>query len=31
MEVICSDGFKQAVTALGGYYTRSAGEVLYRQ
>ena len=28
---IRSDGFKQAVAALGGYDTRTAGEVLYRQ
>ncbi|MGH7774351.1 MAG: molybdopterin biosynthesis protein [Candidatus Binatia bacterium] len=31
MEVIGSDGFKKSVAALGGYDTRSAGEVLYRQ
>ena len=31
LEVICSDGFKRAVAALGGYDPRRAGEVLYRQ
>ncbi|HEU4340256.1 MAG TPA: molybdopterin biosynthesis protein [Candidatus Binatia bacterium] len=31
MEVICSDAFKGAVTALGGYDTRRTGEILYRQ
>ena len=31
MEAICSDGFKQAVNALGGYDTKGAGEVLYNQ
>jgi putative molybdopterin biosynthesis protein len=30
-ETICSDGFKQAVTTLGGYDTGAAGEILYRQ
>lgn len=31
LEVICSDGFKQAVNALGGYDTAKAGAILYRQ
>lgn len=31
MEVICSNDFKKAVAALGGYDTRSAGEILYQQ
>jgi putative molybdopterin biosynthesis protein len=31
LEAIRSDSFKSAVTALGGYDTRSAGEILYRQ
>ena len=31
LQVIGSDGFKQAVNALGGYDTARAGEVLYRQ
>jgi putative molybdopterin biosynthesis protein len=31
LNVICSDGFKRAVEALGGYDTRRAGDVLYRQ
>ena len=31
LEVICSDGFKRAVAALGGYDTQRAGAVLYRQ
>jgi len=31
MEVIRSEGFKKGAEALGGYRTRSAGEVLYRQ
>ncbi|HEY3306058.1 MAG TPA: molybdopterin biosynthesis protein [Candidatus Binatia bacterium] len=31
VDVIRSDGFKKAVTALGGYNTGRAGEVLYRQ
>ena len=31
LEAICSDGFKQAVDALGGYDTAKAGAILYRQ
>lgn len=31
MQVIGSEGFQKAVTALGGYDTRSTGTVLYRQ
>jgi len=31
MEAIRSDGFKQAVNALGGYDTKGAGEILYKQ
>jgi putative molybdopterin biosynthesis protein len=31
LEAIRSDSFKSAVTALGGYDTHSAGEILYRQ
>ena len=31
LEVIGSDGFKRAVTALGGYDTARAGALLYRQ
>jgi putative molybdopterin biosynthesis protein len=31
LDTIRSDGFKQAVHDLGGYDTRRAGEVLYRQ
>jgi len=31
LDVICSDGFKRAVDALGGYDTAKAGEILYRQ
>jgi len=31
LKIICADGFKQAVTALGGYNTAQAGTVLYRQ
>jgi putative molybdopterin biosynthesis protein len=31
LQVTRSDGFKRAVDALGGYDTRRAGEVLYRQ
>jgi putative molybdopterin biosynthesis protein len=31
VQVIRSDGFKQAVAALGGYDTGRAGEILYRQ
>jgi putative molybdopterin biosynthesis protein len=31
LAVICSDGFKRAVDALGGYDTAKAGEILYRQ
>lgn len=31
LEVIRSDGFKKAVTSLGGYDTRSTGHVLYQQ
>jgi putative molybdopterin biosynthesis protein len=30
MQAIRSDAFKQAVTALGGYDPRRAGEILYR-
>jgi len=31
MQVIRSDAFKQAVTALGGYDPRGAGEILYQK
>jgi putative molybdopterin biosynthesis protein len=31
LATICSDGFKRAVRALGGYDTANAGAVLYRQ
>jgi putative molybdopterin biosynthesis protein len=31
LKIICSDGFKQAVAALGGYDTAKAGTILYRQ
>ncbi len=31
LEAICSDGFKQAVDALGGYDPAKAGAILYRQ
>ncbi len=31
LDVICSEGFKQAVNALGGYDTAKAGNILYRQ
>jgi putative molybdopterin biosynthesis protein len=31
LRVICSDGFKRAVDALGGYDTAKAGAILYRQ
>jgi putative molybdopterin biosynthesis protein len=31
IRVICSDGFKLAVTALGGYDTTKCGEIIYRQ
>ncbi|MEO6163440.1 MAG: molybdopterin biosynthesis protein [Candidatus Binatia bacterium] len=31
LATICSDGFKCAVSALGGYDTTNAGAVLYRQ
>jgi putative molybdopterin biosynthesis protein len=31
LEVLRSEGFKQAVNALGGYDTARAGEILYRQ
>ncbi len=31
LATICSDGFKSAVSALGGYDTTNAGAVLYRQ
>jgi putative molybdopterin biosynthesis protein len=31
LDVIRSDGFKRAVSALGGYDTARAGEMLYRQ
>jgi hypothetical protein len=31
VDVIRSDGFKRAVAVLGGYDTRGAGAVLYRQ
>lgn len=31
LEVIRSDSFRDALTALGGYDPRSAGEILYRQ
>ena len=31
LKIICSDGFKQAVDALGGYDTAKAGTLLYRQ
>jgi putative molybdopterin biosynthesis protein len=31
LKIICSDGFKQAVAALGGYDTARAGTILYRQ
>jgi putative molybdopterin biosynthesis protein len=31
IETIRSDSFKQAVSSLGGYDTREAGEILYRQ
>jgi putative molybdopterin biosynthesis protein len=30
-QIIRSDGFKQAVNALGGYDTAKAGAILYRQ
>ena len=30
MQAIRSDAFKRAVTALGGYDPRGAGEILYR-
>jgi putative molybdopterin biosynthesis protein len=31
MKIICSQGFKQAVAALGGYDPSRAGDILYRQ
>ena len=31
VQVICSDQFKRAVTALGGYDPSKSGEILYRQ
>ena len=31
LATICSDGFKDAVSALGGYDTANAGALLYRQ
>lgn len=31
LKIICADGFKRAVAALGGYDAARAGEVLYRQ
>jgi putative molybdopterin biosynthesis protein len=31
LRTICSDGFKAAVLALGGYDTMRCGEILYHQ